>query len=180
MNVEKESMDMPVLAASILIFAKILAAPLGIPGAPLTLISGSLFGYFWGTCIALVGNTIGATLAFLLSRYVFRDYIQNNILPHHHTLQKYNDRLQKRGLSTVIVLRLIPLFPFNVLNFLLGVTTISLRNYFWGSLLGMIPGTYVFVYFGNSLRMPTITNISAAIVMIAALIFFGRLYEKRL
>lgn len=169
----------PLTTAGILILLKTLTAPLGFPGTPLTLLSGSLFGHFYGTLLSVIGNTLGATLAFLLSRYVFREYVEKNVLTLYPRIREYEERLSRNALTTVIVLRLIPLFPFNGLNFLLGVTSISLKDYFIGSLVGMIPGTFLFVYFGESLRMLSLPNILLAIAGILVLTFFGKYYEKR-
>lgn len=179
MAFEKQSMEMPILAAGILILLKIVAATIGLPGTPLTLLSGSLFGKFFGTVIALIGNTLGATSAFLLARYVLRDYVTNTILQKYPKIRSYDTKLINKGFSTVVALRLIPLFPFNALNFLFGVTSVSLRHYVLGSFLGMIPGTFVFVYFGESLRMLSPLNIFLAVVGLIFLIYVGRYFEKR-
>ena len=175
---EKQSMEMPVAAALILIALKTISAALGLPGTPLTLLSGSLFGKFFGTIIALVGNTLGASAAFLLSRYVFRNYVEKNILPRHPKIKEYDEKLQRKGFPTVVTLRLIPLFPFNALNFLFGVTSVPFKQYVIGSFIGMIPGTFIFVYFGQSLRMLSSYNIILAIFGIVLLTYFGRKYEK--
>lgn len=176
---EKEKMEMPFFVASMIIFLKTLAAPLGFPGAPLTLLTGSLFGKLYGTVISIIGNTLGASLAFLLSRYVFYDYVQTKLLKKYPKIKKYEERLEKRGFSTVIALRLIPLFPFNALNFLFGVTNISFKTYFIGSFIGMIPGTFMYVYFGESLRMLNPISIIMALLGLGILIYLGRFYEKR-
>ena len=179
MTLEKESMSMPLMSALILIGLKSISAPLGFPGTPLTLIAGSLFGNIFGTIIALIGNTIGATLAFLLSRYVLRDYITNKFGSKYPRIGEYDQKIKEKGFTTVIALRLIPLFPFNALNFLLGITSISLHKYVIGSFIGMIPGTFLFVYFGESLRMLSPTNIFFAVVGIFILTYLGRLFEKK-
>ena len=176
---EIQSMEMPFIAALILIGLKILSATLGLPGTPLTLLAGSLFGKLFGTIIALIGNTLGATCAFLLARYVLRDYVSENILTKYPKIKLYDEKIRLRGFTTVFALRLIPLFPFNMLNFLLGITSVSLKNYILASFLGMIPGTFIFVYFGESLRMLSPLNIGLAILGIIILIFLGREFEKR-
>jgi uncharacterized membrane protein YdjX (TVP38/TMEM64 family) len=176
---EKQSMEMPIVAAIILILLKIVAATLGLPGTPLTLLAGSLFGNFFGTIIAIIGNTLGATSAFLLARYILRDYVTNNILTKYPKIKSYDDNMATKGLSTVIALRLIPLFPFNALNFLFGVTSIPLKKYILGSFVGMIPGTIVYVYFGDSLRMLSPFNIVCAIFGILLLTYLGKYFEKR-
>lgn len=178
-SLESLSAERPFFVATILVVLKTLVAPIGFPGTPLTLLSGSLFGNFLGTIIALVGNTLGAILAFLLARYLLKDYVQKNLLSKHKKIQVYEKRLEEKSFPTVVVLRLIPLFPFNALNFILGVTTIPLKEYALASFVGMIPGTALFVYFGESLRMLSIVNIIFAICGIIALTYLGKIYEKR-
>lgn len=173
------SQQKPFLVSLILILLKTLSAPLGFPGTPLTLLSGALFGIVAGTVIALIGNTLGAILAFLLSRYIFREYIQNKILPKYPKILKYEKSLEKKAVATVVLLRLIPIFPFNGLNFLLGVTNIPLSKYAIGSFVGMIPGTFLFVYFGESLGSMSLVNVSLALLGIILLTYIGKKYEKR-
>ena len=176
---EMQSMEMPFVAACILVGLKIVATTLGLPGTPLTLLSGSLFGKLFGTIIALIGNTLGATAAFLLSRYVFRDYVSAHILSNYPKIKSYDEKIKHKGFSTVMAPRLNPLLPFNVLNFLLWVTSITLKKYILGSFIGMIPGTFIFVYFGESLRMLSAFNILCAILGIILLTYLGRVFEKR-
>ncbi len=170
---------MPFLTALILIALKTVVAPLGFPGTPLTLLSGALLGNFFGTIAALIGNTLGATLAFLLSRYLLKEYFQKNLVSKYPKMRKYEERLEEKAFSTVVALRLIPLFPFNALNFLLGVSNIPVRTYALASFVGMIPGTALFVYFGESLRMLSVINIVFAVLGIATLTYLGKMYEKR-
>lgn len=178
-SLENASSGNPFFAACVLIALKTIVAPLGFPGTPLTLLSGALLGNFFGTITALIGNTLGATLAFLLSRYLLKEYVQKNLVSRYAQMQKYEQRLEARALSTVIVLRLIPLFPFNALNFLLGVSNIPLKKYILGSFVGMIPGTALFVYFGESLRTLSLVNIIFAVLGIITLTYLGKIYEKR-
>ena len=168
----------PFLVAGLLILATSIAAPLGFPGTPLTLITGSIFGVWFGTLVALTGNTIGAVLAFLLSRYMFKEKAQS-LIAQYPRIKKYIARLEERGLSTILFLRLVPLFPFNATNFLLGVTPVTLCTYAIGSFVGMIPGTFLYVYLGGSLRMLSPLHIALSILGIITLIIIGRMYEKR-
>ena len=179
MSLEHYTQEMPFLGGLLLIGMKTLSAPLGLPGTPFTLLAGSLFGKGWGMVISLIGNVCGASLAFLLSRYVFRDYVIHHILTKYSMMKKYDTRLKEHAFATIITLRLIPLFPFNMLNFLLGVTSVSFKDYFLGTALGIIPGTFVFVYFGESLRMLHPLNIVLAILGIVLLIVGGHLYAKK-
>lgn len=179
LRLEVEGSRMPFVSALVLIFLKTISAPLGVPGTPLTLLSGAIFNNFWGTLVALIGNTAGAVLAFLLSRYILRDYVQNKFLSKYPKIKEYETRLEKRGLITVAVLRLIPLFPFNVLNFVLGVTKIKFKDYLIGSFVGMIPGAFVFVSLGGSLSALDPMNITLSILGIFALIYLGKWYERK-
>lgn len=176
---EAMKVSMPITVALILICFKIVSAPLGFPGSPLTLLTGSLFGVWYGTLIAIIGNTLGALAAFLLARYVFKDYVQSKLLVKYPLLNKYAERLESKPLATVVALRLIPLFPFNTLNFLLGVTKIKVKDYFIGSFFGMIPGTFAYVYLGGSLRILNPISITLAVLGLILLIYIGKYYEKR-
>lgn len=168
----------PELTAVYLISAKILGAILLFPGTPLTLLAGATLGLFWGSIVSIIGNTLGAIAAFLLSRYVFRDFFQKKVYRKYPSIQKYEDRFFKKGLATVIFLRLVPAFPFNALNYLLGLTKVTLRQYSVGTFFGIIPGTIAFVYFGEALSMLSPFHIVTAIIAIGGLIFVGKYYEK--
>lgn len=169
----------PVGAAGLLITFQTLTAPLGFPGTPITIFIGTLFGYLFGTVVALIGNTLGGCLAFLLSRYVLQNYVQKKVLPHHPKIKHYEKKIAQRGFVTVVLLRFLPIFPFNTLNFLLGTTRISFKKFTLGTIVGMLPGTFLFVYFGGSLRALSVANIILAIIGIATLVYFGVLYKKK-
>jgi uncharacterized membrane protein YdjX (TVP38/TMEM64 family) len=167
-----------VLIALILIVLKSVSAPVGFPGTPLTLLSGSLLGPWWGTLTALIGNTIGAILAFITSRFILRDSVQENVHQKYPRIHEFESRLESKPFATVVFLRLVPLFPFNALNFLLGLTHIPLRTYALASFIGMIPGTFMFVYFGDSIATLSPVNIGLSIVGLIALILIGKRYGK--
>ena len=115
-------------AAIYLIMAKIIAGITFLPGSPLTLIAGAVLGTFWGTIVSIIGNTIGATMAFLLARYILKNWVQNKILIKYPKLAEYENKLFKNGFATTVFLRLVPLFPFNALNFVLGVTEVKFQE----------------------------------------------------
>ena len=169
----------PELSALYLIIAKIIGAVILFPGAPLTLLAGATLGVFWGSIVSLIGNTLGATAAFLVSRYFLRDYVTRTIYAKYPKIREYEGRFFKHGFVTVMLLRLIPLFPFNALNYLLGVTRVSTKDYILATALGIIPGTIAFVYFGEALAMLSIFHITMSLAAIASLIYIGRYYEKR-
>jgi uncharacterized membrane protein YdjX (TVP38/TMEM64 family) len=169
----------PQLAALYLIIAKILFAIFLLPATPLTLLAGSLYGKLNGTIISLVGNIIGANAAFLISRYLFQDYVVKKFLPKYPKIKEYEELLFVRGFKTVMFMRLVPLFPFNALNYLLGVTQVKFKDYFLATIVGIIPGTFAFVYFGDSLKMFSFINIIIAIIAIVVLSSIGRFWKLK-
>jgi uncharacterized membrane protein YdjX (TVP38/TMEM64 family) len=169
----------PELTAAYLIAAKILGAILLFPGTPLTLLAGATLGLFWGSIVSIIGNTLGAIAAFVISRYLFRDFIYNKLYIKYPTIQKYEERFFKNGLATVIFVRLVPIFPFNALNYVLGLTQVKLRDYAMGTFFGIIPGTIAFVYFGEALSMLSPFHIITAIIAILGLTYVGKQYEKQ-
>ena len=118
-----------------------------VPGSILTLGSGVLFGVTWGSVYVLVGATIGEVFAFLLGRYLARDWIAKKIAKN-PTFTALDRALKKEGFKIILLTRLSPIFPFSLLNYAFGITGISLKNYFLGS-IGMIPMTVTYVYFGS-------------------------------
>ena len=122
---------------------------LSIPGAAImTLIAGALFGLVIGIVVVSFASTIGATLAFLGSRYVFRDWVQSKF---GERLKAIDDGLAKDGAFYLFTLRLIPVFPFFVINLLMGLTRIRTWTFFWVSQLGMLAGTIVYVNAGTQI-----------------------------
>ncbi len=122
---------------------------LSIPGAAImSLVAGALFGVVVGTVIVSFASTIGATLAFLSARFVLRDWVQGKF---GERLRAIDDGLEKDGAFYLFTLRLIPVFPFFVINLLMGLTRIKTRTFFWVSQLGMLPATVVFVNAGTQI-----------------------------
>jgi uncharacterized membrane protein YdjX (TVP38/TMEM64 family) len=122
---------------------------LSIPGAAImSLVAGALFGVLVGTIIVSFASTIGATLAFLSARFVLRDWVQGKF---GERLRAIDDGLEKDGAFYLFTLRLIPVFPFFVINLLMGLTLIKTRTFFWVSQLGMLPATIVFVNAGTQI-----------------------------
>lgn len=118
-----------------------------IPGSLLTLGGGAIYGVFWGSVYVFLAATIGATLAFLIGRYAARNWIEHQI-EGNNKFQAIETAIAKEGLKVVLLTRLSPIFPFNLLNYALGVTRVSLKDYVLGS-VGMIPGTVLYVYIGS-------------------------------
>lgn len=122
---------------------------LSLPGAAiLSLAAGALFGAAMGTVYAVAGATIGAVLAFLVARYLLHDAVQRKF---GGRLEALNRELETRGLNYLLFLRLVPVFPFFLINLAAGLTRIPLRTFFIGTFVGIIPGGFVYVNAGASL-----------------------------
>ena len=127
----------------------ILQTVLMLPGAAiLSLAAGAIFGALPGTLYASIAATIGATLAFLASRYLLRDLVLSKF---GGKLEGMNRELESRGLSYLLFLRLVPVFPFFLINLAAGLTHLPLRTFFFGTMFGIIPAGFVFVNAGASL-----------------------------
>ncbi|MBE9005529.1 TVP38/TMEM64 family protein [Fortiea sp. LEGE XX443] len=124
-----------------------LATLLFVPGSVLTLKAGCLFGLFWGSVYVLIAAIIGATLAFLIGRYLSRNWVSRQI-EKYPKLKAIDLAVAKEGWKIVLLTRLCPIFPFNLLNYVFGVTQVSLKDYILGS-FGIIPGTVMYVYIGS-------------------------------
>ena len=127
----------------------ITATALSLPGAAiLTLAGGALFGLVTGTIVISFASTIGATLACIVSRYLLRDWVQSKF---GDKLEKINEGMDKEGGFYLFTLRLVPIFPFFIINLVMGVTKIPLKTYYWVLQLGMLPATIVYVNAGKEL-----------------------------
>ncbi len=118
-----------------------------LPGSALTLGGGFVFGPIQGSLLVFFGATIGATLAFLVGRYLARDWISKKIAGN-QKFASIDRAVGKEGFKIVLLTRLSPVFPFNVLNYAMGLTSVSLKDYVLAS-IGMIPGTVAYVYLGS-------------------------------
>lgn len=141
--------DSPVLFVLTFFAFYVLCATFSVPGAALlTLVAGFLFDFILGSIVVSLGSSIGATFAFLISRFLMKDFIQKRF---YSRLQTINKGIQKDGVFYLFSLRLIPIFPFFAVNLFMGLTPISVGKFFVASLLGMLPGTFVYVNAGNQL-----------------------------
>ncbi|MDF5728711.1 MAG: TVP38/TMEM64 family protein [Rhizonema sp. PD38] len=124
-----------------------LATILFVPGSILTLGGGFLFGVFWGSVYVFIAATFGATFAFLIGRHFSRDWVTQQIekYPKFKVIAR---AVAKEGWKIVLLTRLSPVFPFNLLNYAYGITQVSLKDYILGS-IGIIPGTVMYVYIGS-------------------------------
>ena len=139
--------DLGWIGAISFILLYIIATVALIPGSILTLGAGVVFGVVWGSVYVLIGAVMGEICAFLLGRYLARDWVTGKI-EGNKVFYALNQALNREGLKIILLTRLSPVFPFSLLNYAFGVTGISLRDYFLGS-IGMIPMTVTYVYLGS-------------------------------
>jgi uncharacterized membrane protein YdjX (TVP38/TMEM64 family) len=118
-----------------------------ISGAVLTLGAGAIFGLAWGTLYASVASMLGATAAFLVGRYVARSWVAKKI-EGNQTFKAIDEAVADEGWKIVGLTRLSPVFPFVLLNYAFGLTKVKLKDYFFASWIGMLPGTFMYVYIG--------------------------------
>lgn len=152
-----------------------------LPGAIFGLAGGLLFGPLWGTILNLAGATLGATAAFVVGRFVAADWVRERAGPH---LQRLVDGVEAEGWRFVAFVRLVPLFPFNLTNYALGLTRISLRDYVVASVICMLPGTLAYTWLGYAGREAAAGNATAirygllAVAVLAAMAFLPRLIRR--
>ena len=141
--------DHPLLTTAIYALVYIAVAALSLPGATLlTLAGGAVFGLLWGTLIVSFASSIGATLAFLAARFLFRDVVNARF---GHQLKEIDAGIARDGAFYLFTLRLVPLIPFFVINLVMGLTALKTRTFYWVSQAGMLAGTLVYVNAGTQM-----------------------------
>ena len=164
----------PLRTAAIFFAVYVTVAALSIPGAAImTLVAGAIFGLVWGTVIVSFASSLGATLAFLASRFVLRDWVQGQ---YGDKLRPINTGVEKEGAFYLFGLRLVIGFPFFVINLAMGLTPIKTWTFYWVSQIGMLAGTVVYVYAGTKLGEFTV---SIGLVVALALLGFFPLIAKK-
>jgi uncharacterized membrane protein YdjX (TVP38/TMEM64 family)/rhodanese-related sulfurtransferase len=179
--IESAVRDLGLLAplAHILLFA--LATILFVPGVIFGLAGGALFGPLLGTILNLTGATLGATAAFLIARYLAADWVRKRAGPR---LERLINGVEAEGWRFVAFVRLVPLFPFNLTNYALGLTRVPLAHYVLASLVCMVPGTVAYTWLGYAGREALAGNETAirygllALALLAAVAFLPRLKRR--
>jgi uncharacterized membrane protein YdjX (TVP38/TMEM64 family) len=136
----------------------VLACVLMVPGSIITIAAGFLFGLLWGTVVVSIASTIGACAAFLIGRTFARGWVQQKVADR-PKFKAIDEAVGKQGFKIVLLTRLSPIFPFNLLNYAYGLTKVRFWQYVVASWLGMLPGTIMFVYFGRAAK--SLTEIAA-------------------
>lgn len=146
------------------------------PGAVLTAAGGAVFGTVLGTLLTVVGATIGATASFLIGRRLGRAQLEQIGGPR---LRRLDAWLAQRGFTAVLYVRLVPVVPFNLLNYGAGVTGVSTRDYVLATVIGIVPGAFAYSALGSSLDDPTSPEFVIALAMTLALAIVGALVARR-
>ncbi len=164
--------DAHLLQAALIYFVVyVLLTAFSIPGAMVvTLLGAALFGFWLSLLLASFASTIGATLAFLSSRFLLRDWVQAKFAD---KLQTINQGIERDGAFYLLSLRLIPIFPFFLINLVMGLTPISTWRYYWVSQLGMLPGTAVYLNAGTQLAEISSLGEIVSLPVLASFVLLG-------
>lgn len=147
-----------------------------IPGSALTVAAGAIFGPVAGTLVSIAGAVIGATAAFALARRASRGSLEQ---VQGERAARVQQRLREHGLLSIIALRLIPLVPFNLLNYLAGASAIRARDYVLGTAVGIVPGAIAFATLGGSIHDPGSPAFLVATMLVVALTLTGAIAARR-
>lgn len=167
----------------------VIATVLFLPGSALTLGAGALFGVVRGSILVSVASTLGATAAFLVGRYIARDWVARKIQGN-AKFDAIDVAVGREGWKIVGLTRLSPIFPFNLLNYAYGLTKVRLRDYVLASWIGMMPGTVMYVYIGSLARLgaeageapaaQTVMRLVGLVATVAVTLYITRLAKRAL
>jgi len=146
-----------------------------VPGAVMTVAAGLAFGVWWGSVWSLIGADTGAMVAFGAGRFLGKSFVERTMGVR---LQGMLKRLERNGFYLTLYLRLVPVIPYNAFNLLAGASPIRFRDYFWASVLGMIPGTVLFALLGDSLWKPGSPRFFIALGLIGCCFATGEIYRR--
>ena len=149
-----------------------------VPGWIITIGGGLAFGAVWGTVLTVIGATIGATLAFFVARTMGRDFVARVLKEKFKTLNTLDEQAATHGFQVIFYLRLIPLVPFNVLDYVAGISKVGTRDYILGTFLGIIPGTFAYVYLGSALTNIYSWQFAGAVGLLVLLAVAPMLYQR--
>jgi len=173
-----------VLAPAIYMLIYTLAPAVLLPGLPITIVGGILFGPFWGIIYTITGATLGACVAFLVARYIARDWVEGKLVS--PRWRRLDQGVRDHGWKVVVFTRLIPLFPFNLLNYAFGLTKIRFLHYAITTFICMLPACIAFIVFSSSLLDVIRGKISPAfigglglIILVSLIPLFYKRYKSK-
>ncbi len=178
--IEDYKLSHPINSASIYFIVYIIVTGLSLPGAGImTLAGGAIFGLVWGTILVSFASAIGATIAFLAARFLFRDYVQTRFSKN---LEPINKGIKEDGALYLFMLRQVPVFPFFVINLVMALTPIRTVTFYAVSQIGMLAVTVIFVFAGTQLATIKSLNDILSPQLIGSLVLLGLfpLFAKKL
>lgn len=146
-----------------------------VPGAVMTIAGGLAFGTLWGSVYSLLGADAGALVAFAAGRFLGQSFVRSIVGTR---FEKMMGRIERHGFQIIFYLRLVPIIPYNALNLLAGASPITFRDYFWASMIGMVPGTILFAFLGDALWHPTSPRFFLALALIAVCFAGGEMARR--
>jgi uncharacterized membrane protein YdjX (TVP38/TMEM64 family) len=146
-----------------------------VPGAVMTIAGGLAFGTARGSVYSLIGADVGAVVAFGAGRFLGRSFVESIVGPRFETMLR---RIARNGFQIILYLRIVPVIPYNALNLLAGATPITFRDYFWASMIGMIPGTILFAFLGDALWHPLSPRFFLALALIGVSLACGEIWRR--
>jgi uncharacterized membrane protein YdjX (TVP38/TMEM64 family) len=146
-----------------------------VPGAVMTIAGGLAFGTKWGSVYSLIGGDVGAVVAFAAGRFLGKSFVERIVGERFHAMLQ---RIAKHGFQIILYLRFVPVIPYNALNLLAGASPITFYDYFWATMIGMIPGTILYAFLGDALWHPMSPKFFLALSLIGASIGCGEIYRR--
>jgi len=146
-----------------------------VPGAVMTIAGGLAFGTKWGSVYSLIGGDVGAIVAFAAGRFLGKSFVEKIV---GERFKSMLHRIAKNGFQIILYLRMVPVIPYNALNLLAGASPITFHDYFWATMVGMIPGTILYAFLGDALWHPLSPKFFLALLLIAASVGCGEIYRR--
>ena len=146
-----------------------------VPGAVMTIAGGLAFGTMWGSVYSLIGADTGALVAFAAGRFLGRSFVERVVGAR---FQSMMERIAKHGFQIILYLRFVPVIPYNALNLLAGASPITFYDYFWASMIGMVPGTILYAFLGDALWHPMSPRFFLALLLIGTSVGCGEVYRR--
>jgi uncharacterized membrane protein YdjX (TVP38/TMEM64 family) len=146
-----------------------------VPGAVMTIAGGLAFGTVWGSVYSLIGADVGAVVAFGAGRFLGRSFVERFV---GERFQATLEKIARNGFQIILYLRIVPVIPYNALNLIAGASPITFKDYFWASMIGMVPGTILFAFLGDALWHPLSWRFVLAIALIAVSVGCGELWRR--
>jgi uncharacterized membrane protein YdjX (TVP38/TMEM64 family) len=141
----------------------------------MTVAGGLAFGMLWGSVYSLIGADLGALIAFAAGRFLGRGFVERIVNRRFYHLMQ---GVARHGFQIIFYLRMVPIIPYNALNLLAGASPITFRDYFWASMIGMVPGTLVWAFLGDAMWHPASPRFLLAVGSILLCVAAGEVYRR--